>query len=80
MNALSSGELKQKRKKPLLVMETIYSLDKGQSLALSSTHSREGRLPTNLPMTTLVKGSLLEDVMDWGIVRDGLPFFQEEVG
>lgn len=80
MEALSSGELKRKMKKPLLVRETLQGLDKDQSLAFSSTHSREERLPRNLPMTALVKDSLLEAIMECGIVRDGLPFFLEEEG
>lgn len=80
IEALSSGELKQKMELPLLVRETIQGLDQGQSSAFGSTHSRDGRLPANLPMAAYEKDSLLELSMDKRIVRDGLPLVHVEGG
>lgn len=69
IEALSSGELKRKMKNPFLVRDTIQGLDRDQSFVLASTHSRDGRLPANLPMTAYEKDSLLELIMEMGIVK-----------
>ncbi|KAJ8630110.1 hypothetical protein MRB53_023433 [Persea americana] len=63
-------------KYPLMVRETRQGLERAQNLAFSSTYSREGRFPANFPMASKEKDSLLEESMDWGMVRAGLPFFQ----
>lgn len=60
--------------------ETIQGLDKGQSLAFASIHSREGLLPKNLPMTAWENDSLLVLIMERGIVRVGLPLIHEGEG
>ena len=54
----------------------MHGLERAQNFAFSSTHSKEGRFPANFPMTAKEKDSLLEESMDWGMVKAGLPFFQ----
>lgn len=70
--ALSFEELKWKMKYLSMVRETKQGLERPQNFAFSSAHSKEGRFPANLPMTAKEKDSLLEESMDWGMVKASL--------